>query len=50
MYCPINKFTKALKFIEYRIRGRSPCKRLLMKIVLSDVLVDPLHQFPHTAK
>jgi hypothetical protein len=42
----------ALKFIEDRSRIGSggPGKGLLMEVVVSNVLVDPLYQFPHAAK
>ena len=48
--CPINKFTDALKFVEYRVGGGSPSERSLVGVVMSDVGVDLPHQFPDVAE
>ena len=48
--CPINKFTDALEFIEYRVGGGSPNEGPLVSIVMSHVGVDLPHQFPDVAE
>src|SRR5271156_6873044 len=48
--CPINKFTDALEFIEYRVGGGSPNEGPLVGVVMSHVGVDLPHQFPDVAE
>ena len=50
MLCPINKFTDALKFSEYRIGSSSPDERSLVGVVMSDVGFDLAHQFADVAE
>ena len=48
--CPINKFTDALEFSEYRVGSSSPDERAFVGVVMSDVGVDLPHQFPDVAE
>ena len=48
--CPINKFTKSLKFSENGIGGGSPYERRLVQIVISHLGVDFLDQLADPAK
>ena len=50
MLCPVNKFTKALEFIEDGIGGGGPGKRAVVAIVMAHVVVDVAHQLAHTAE
>jgi len=41
--CPINKFAKTLELFEDRVGGSGPDEGATAGIVVSHVLVDPVH-------
>lgn len=47
MFCPINEFTKAMELFEDRVGGGSPEEGPFAEVVVSDILVDLVHQFAH---
>ena len=48
--CPINKFTKTLELFEDRVGGSGPDEGATAGIMVSHILVDPVHQFAHAAE
>jgi glutathione S-transferase len=48
--CPINKFTDALEFVEYRVGGGSPGEGPLVGVVMSHVGIDLPDQFADVAE
>ena len=47
MFCPINEFTKAMELFEDRVGGGSPEEGPFAEVVVSEILVDLVHQFAH---
>jgi hypothetical protein len=47
VFRPINEFTKAMELFEDRVGGGSPDEGSFAGVVVSDILVDLVHQFAH---